>query len=75
MAQAGCGVLDLSPLGRGAPDDLITRGDIFRLYEYKSKYGKLTPDQSEWLKRNPRLAKYHRIIKTKEQGLKEMGLL
>jgi len=87
LKMAGCAVLDLSKHGDGAPDDLAIRGNensaIVRLFEYKSgvkvnhrkKGNPYTPAQIEWQRRNPRLMKYYRTVDTKEQALKEMGLL
>jgi len=80
---AGCACLDISMTGRGAPDELVILVDRVRLFEYKSgtatthkKKGQpFTPDQIAWQKRNPRLMIYYRVIETREQAFKEMGLL
>ena len=74
LASAGCAVLDMSGLGRGAPDCLCIRGNITRLFEYKDKYGTLTTAQIKWRNQNPRLAAYHRIIRTREEAFHEMEL-
>jgi hypothetical protein len=75
LMQAGCAVLDLSKLGRGAPDCLCIAGFTMRLFEFKAKYGKFTKDQITWQCNNPRLMQYYRVVKTKEEALKKMGLL
>jgi hypothetical protein len=74
LAMAGCAVMDLSGIGDGAPDLLCVRGNITRVFEFKGKYGKFTPDQIKWQNDNPRFAQYYRKIKTVQEAFLEMGL-
>jgi hypothetical protein len=73
LEAAGMAVLDLSGLGKGVPDAAVWRGDKCRLLEFKSKYGKLTPDQIAWRKKNPRLAMLTHEVKTIKEALHVMG--
>ena len=75
LVLAGCAVLDLSMLGRGAPDCLCIRGDTVRLFEFKCRYGKFTIEQFAWQAKNPRMAQYYRVAKTTDEAFKEMGLI
>jgi hypothetical protein len=75
LALAGCAVMDLSKIGKGVPDLLCIRGNTIRLFELKSKCGKLTPAQIKWQRDNPRLMKNYRVAKTIEEAFKEMGFL
>jgi hypothetical protein len=47
--KAGWLVLSLAPVGRGVPDLLVSRHGRFRLVEVKTKRGKLTRDQAEFM--------------------------
>lgn len=75
LRTCGCAVLDLSKLGKGAPDVLCIRGDMKRLFEFKAEKGKFTPAQIKWQQDNPRMAQYYRVVKTVDEALREMGLL
>lgn len=44
----GYAVLDLSRLGGGTPDGLVSFGDFMQLFEVKMEDGKLTDDQVDF---------------------------
>jgi hypothetical protein len=51
LRAVGCGVLDLSAVGKGAPDILVAHPnnhDRMCLMEIKSKAGKVNPLQQKW---------------------------
>jgi hypothetical protein len=73
LEATGMAVLDLSKLGGGVPDVAVWRGYMCRLMEFKSRYGKLTPDQIAWRNKNPRLAALTHEVKTIKDALKIMG--
>jgi hypothetical protein len=74
LINAGCSVLDLSAIGDGAPDALITRGSEYWLVEYKADYGTLTPAQIKWREKHfDMLGRLH-TVKTLDQALGIVGL-
>lgn len=75
LSECGCAVFDLSKLGNGAPDCLCIRGNIIRLFEFKSDKGKFRKSQLKWQNDNPRMAQYYRKITTFEMAAKEMELI
>jgi hypothetical protein len=74
LIRAGCTVLDLSHLGDGVPDVLVRRGDRFWMFEYKAKYGTLTPDQIKWRENHFNFLDILHTVKTLDQALRIVGL-
>lgn len=48
LRQCGLSVVDLSGVGNGVPDILISDSSNMWLCELKSRFGKLTPAQQKW---------------------------
>ena len=72
LRLAGCSVQDLASLGDGAPDALVGYRGLDRLMEFKTKKGKLTPDQITWhaLWRGRKVE----VVRSTEEALDAMGL-
>lgn len=49
LRQVGASVFSLHTVGRGVPDLLVGFRGCNYLLEVKSKKGKLTPDQEQWV--------------------------
>lgn len=71
LRKAGCAVLDLSRVGHGCPDILVSIAQKNHLLELKSRDGELTDDQFKF--RDYWRAPVH-IVRSPEQALEAVGL-
>lgn len=72
LLRVGCAVCDLSSIGRGVPDLLVSRGSKMWVLECKSPKGKLRQTQIDWaLAWNAPVY----VVRTVEEALAVVGLV
>lgn len=78
LREAGCFVQDLSAVGKGCPDLLVSRAGVWYLIEVKrpkargQAAGTLTDDQIVWIDRA--CADVH-VVKSIDDALRAVGLM
>ena len=72
LRRVGCTVVDLSDVGRGVPDLLVSRAYRMWLLEVKAEKGTITPEQHAWNQRwsGPPPV----IVRTVDEALAAVGL-
>ncbi len=72
LERAGCPVIDISNVGKGAPDLIVLRRDkTITLFEIKSPRGKLNPLQVAW---HARWNGQVHVVRTVDEALKLAGV-
>ena len=70
--EAGIEILDTHVIGRGFPDCIAIRGDVFKLVEIKTDNGELTEPEKRFALRSK--TKVH-IVRTLDELLRLVGAI
>lgn len=75
LTRAGCGIIDMSAIGKGCPDLCVARAGVVYVIEIKNPKarGKLNPMQKQWHAKFGSQAPVH-VVYSAEEALKVVGL-